>query len=49
MFFIKPHYSICQTFNNNLEMSDKLQQVLKEIKSRLEELDFNAVIITVIK
>lgn len=50
MFFSKCHYMVCQTFDkDNFEVSNNLKKLLEYIKSRLEELNYRAVIISVIK
>lgn len=50
MFIIKPHYVACETFKReDMELNETIKQILEETRSKLEELNYKAIIISIIK
>ena len=50
MFFTKNHYMACQTFKrDDIEINDTIKKILQDTRARLEELDYKAIIISIIK
>lgn len=50
MFFTKSHFLACQTFKrDDIEINDTIKKILQDTRDRLEELDYKAIIISIIK